>query len=166
MLIGVEFLSFLAKRFVKEIDAVLRKFLWSGVDLKMTVDKVAWADVCFPQCEGGSGIPDIFTRNKGNIAKHLWDLAGKKGSLWVKWCHMFMINDQCLWECRCPINASWTGLRSMKLRDSFHDIVKYRVGTGENICVRGFTLGIHWVLWLKDLARESSMNVLVINGQS
>lgn len=36
-----------------------------------------------PKSEGGLGIPDIFISNKANMAKHLWDLAHKKDSLWV-----------------------------------------------------------------------------------
>lgn len=104
--------------------------------MKRTAAKVAWADACVPKCEGGLGIPDIFTCNKANMAKHLWDLARKKDSHWVKWCHMFMIKDKCLWGCRCPSNASWTWLKITKLRDSFHDVIRYKVGTGENIFVR------------------------------
>lgn len=44
-----------------------------------------------------------------------------------------MINDQCMWACRCPSNASWTWLKVMKLRDSFQNSIKHKVGTGENI---------------------------------
>lgn len=35
---------------------MLRRFLWSGVDLKKYGVKVAWSDVCCPKEEGGMGI--------------------------------------------------------------------------------------------------------------
>lgn len=37
----------LPKRLLKDIDSIIRKFLWSGTDLKRTAAKVAWADVCY-----------------------------------------------------------------------------------------------------------------------
>ena len=67
-----------------------------------------WDDICKPKKEGGLGIPSIYVVNKANMIKHLWDLACKKDSLWVKWCHTYIIKGSCLWTLKCHQNASWT----------------------------------------------------------
>lgn len=73
----------LPKKILKDVDAILRKFLWSGTAMRRVTAKVAWGDICLPKKEGGLGIPNIYVVNKANIVKHLWDLARKKDSLWV-----------------------------------------------------------------------------------
>ena len=66
------------KLLLKDIDSILRKFLWSGPDMRTTAN-VAWSEVCLPKKEGGLGIPNIFDCN---MARHLWDLASKMDSLY------------------------------------------------------------------------------------
>lgn len=61
----------LPKRLLKEIDGILRAFLWAGVELKNSITKVVWVDVYVPKAEGGLGIPNIFMENKVAMAKHL-----------------------------------------------------------------------------------------------
>lgn len=74
------------------------------------------------------------------MAKHLWDIASKKDTLWVKWCHEYMLKGQCLWTCRLPNDASWTWLKIMKLRDSFHNCIRHKIGSGDSI----FTWFDYW----------------------
>lgn len=52
-------------------------------------------DVCLHKNEGGLGIPNIMESYKANMAKHIWDLASKKDTLWVKWCHEYMLRGPC-----------------------------------------------------------------------
>lgn len=44
----------LPKQILKDINTVLKRFLWTGTDLKKIGAKVAWADV-----KGGLGIKDL-----------------------------------------------------------------------------------------------------------
>lgn len=67
------------------------------------------------------------------MAGHLWDLASKKDSLWVRWSHTSMIKDQSLWQCQCPQDSSWNWQKIMKLCDSFHARIRYKVGFGAKI---------------------------------
>lgn len=71
--------------------------------------------------EGGLGIKNVIIWNEAVMMKHLWNVAGKKDSLWVKWCHSHILKGQCLWTCKTPTNASWTWLevisRGAKLRN-------------------------------------------------
>ena len=91
----------LPKKNLKDVDDILRKFLWSGNAIRKVTAKVAWGDICLPKKEGGLRIPNIYVVNKANMVKHLWDLARKKDSLWVKWCHTYIIKDKCLWTLKC-----------------------------------------------------------------
>ena len=122
----------LPKRILKDIDGVMRRFMWGGVDMRRTSARVAWSEVCLPKKGGGLGIPNIFYCNKASMARHLWDLASKKDTFWVKWCHIYMLRNQCLWSWQGAIDTSWTWLKLMKLRDSFHFVIKVRFGNGEN----------------------------------
>lgn len=58
----------LPKKLMKEIDVIMRKFLWGGADLRKTNAKVAWPEVCLPKKNGGLGIPNIFDSNKASMA--------------------------------------------------------------------------------------------------
>lgn len=63
----------------------------------------------------GLGIRSVFDWNHACMMTHLWDIARRKDSLWVKWCHMFMSRNRNLRF--GPIDASWTWNKLMKLRD-------------------------------------------------
>lgn len=76
-------------------------FLWAGSKMDKAATKVTWHNVCLPKCECGLGILNIVSINKALMAKHLRDLVKKKYLLWVKWCHMYIIKDKCLWTYNC-----------------------------------------------------------------
>ena len=120
----------LPKRVMKDIDVVLKSFLWSGTDLKKVGTKVAWVDVCVPKKEGGLGIKCIVTWNKACMIRHLWDLARKKDSMWVKWCHTFILQGRCLWAVGVPNDSSWTWRKLMKLREVAWSYIIYKIGNG------------------------------------
>ncbi|GAB2276072.1 hypothetical protein Dimus_039168 [Dionaea muscipula] len=44
----------LQKRVLREIESIMRSFLWQGVELKPVGAKVAWDQVCLPRRGGGS----------------------------------------------------------------------------------------------------------------
>lgn len=75
------------------------------------------------------------------MAKHLWDLASKKDSLWVKWCHTHMLGDKCLWSCRVQPNGSWLWQKIMKSEIAFMLVYSLRYVMG-GIYLSGRTTGI------------------------
>lgn len=95
-------------------------------------NKVAWADICLPKGEGGLGIPNIMESNKAYMARHIWNLARKKDSLWVKCCHTYRLRGQSLWAYRVQQDSSWAWNKIMKLRDCFYDCIKVKVGNGRD----------------------------------
>ncbi|KAF7127131.1 hypothetical protein RHSIM_Rhsim11G0000600 [Rhododendron simsii] len=64
-------LFILPKKVIKEVESILRAFLWSGLDLKRTGAKVAWEHLCAPKDEGGIGFKSMAIWNKAAVAKHI-----------------------------------------------------------------------------------------------
>ena len=84
---------------LKEIDGLLRAFLWSSAEMKQTGAKVQWYMVCTPNTEGGLGFRLLreWNRNKATMIRHSWAISSKTDSLWVKWIHIYIIKDHNLW---------------------------------------------------------------------
>ncbi|GJZ43577.1 RNA-directed DNA polymerase, eukaryota, reverse transcriptase zinc-binding domain protein [Tanacetum coccineum] len=76
------------KSTVKEIDKVLKGFLWCSRDLKRWMAKTSWKTVCSPKCQGGLGLKNLGSWSESLLAKHIWNIVSKKDSLWVTWLHM------------------------------------------------------------------------------
>ncbi|GJX84964.1 RNA-directed DNA polymerase, eukaryota, reverse transcriptase zinc-binding domain protein [Tanacetum coccineum] len=70
---------------IKDINKILKGFLWSQGELSKGKANVAWRNICSPKNQGGFGLKDLVLWNKKMIIKHLWYIAVDKNSLWVKW---------------------------------------------------------------------------------
>lgn len=67
------------------------------------------------------------------MTRHLWDITRKNDSLWVKWCHTFMLRENSLWNCSRTCSISWVWRKLLKLKGKVVDFIKYIVGNGETI---------------------------------
>ena len=76
--IGVLFSLYLSRS--SKTLTLLKRFLWSGTDLKKFGAKVAWEDVCSPK-EGNLRIKNVYVWNKACMVRHLWDITRKKDSV-------------------------------------------------------------------------------------
>ncbi|GJW99860.1 hypothetical protein Tco_0183774 [Tanacetum coccineum] len=79
------FVFLLPKTVIKDINKLLKGFLWNQGELSRGKAKVAWKTICRPKSQGGLGLKDLGVWNKAMIAKHLWHVIIDKNSLWVKW---------------------------------------------------------------------------------
>lgn len=61
----------LPQKVLKDIDKMLRAFLWAGPDLKPCGAKVAWSTICTPKEEGGLGFRHLSTWNKAAMSRHI-----------------------------------------------------------------------------------------------
>ncbi|GKD54771.1 RNA-directed DNA polymerase, eukaryota, reverse transcriptase zinc-binding domain protein [Tanacetum coccineum] len=75
----------LPKTVINDINIIMKKFLWSQSDDSKGKTKVAWKNVCKPKNQGGLGLKDLTIWNHTLLVKHLWNIANKKDTLWVKW---------------------------------------------------------------------------------
>ncbi|KAL0293636.1 UNVERIFIED_CONTAM: hypothetical protein Sradi_6926500, partial [Sesamum radiatum] len=90
----------LPKHIIKEIEKRLRNFLWKG-SIEVGYAKVSWQQVCRPVSEGGLGIRDIHSLNKGLMSRHLWRIImNERSSIWVNWIFHYRLQDSSVWTIR------------------------------------------------------------------
>jgi hypothetical protein len=68
-------LFLLPGQIIKNVEQIMKSFLWSGSDMRTIRAKVAWDQVCLPKKEGGLGIKRITEWNKIALLKHIWNLC-------------------------------------------------------------------------------------------
>ncbi|GJT19452.1 hypothetical protein Tco_0878158 [Tanacetum coccineum] len=74
----------LPKAVIKDIEKLLKGFLWCQGDLSKGKAKIAWKQVCKSKEDGGLGIKDLSKWNEVLMSNHLWNVATMKESIWVK----------------------------------------------------------------------------------
>ena len=82
----------------RDVDKILRAYLWRGNEEGRGGAKVAWDEVCLPFDEGGLDIRDGSSWNIASTLKILWLLLVKSGSLWVAWVESYILKGRSLWE--------------------------------------------------------------------
>lgn len=96
---------------------MFKKFLWNYGDSCKGKARVAWNDVCKPKDQGGLGFKPLELWNKTLLSKHLWNVASRKESLWVKWINVVKLNNRSVWEVNVEKNDSWFWKCILNLRD-------------------------------------------------
>ncbi|GJS87046.1 RNA-directed DNA polymerase, eukaryota, reverse transcriptase zinc-binding domain protein [Tanacetum coccineum] len=97
----------LPKGVINDIERLFKKFLWNIGDSGKGRAKVAWIDVCKPKDQGGLGFKSLELWNKTLLVKHLWNVAAKKESLWVKWINVVKLKQRSVWDIDIDSKDSW-----------------------------------------------------------
>ncbi|GJR19345.1 hypothetical protein Tco_0967872 [Tanacetum coccineum] len=121
----------LPKTMVKEINIVLKNFLWNHDDISKGSAKVTWKNICKPKQYGGLGLKDISVWNKALLIKHLWNIANKKDTLWIKWICTVKLKEASVWLVQKEVSDSWGWKNFMDIRDLVLQHVKYEIGDGK-----------------------------------
>ncbi|GJV47845.1 RNA-directed DNA polymerase, eukaryota, reverse transcriptase zinc-binding domain protein [Tanacetum coccineum] len=121
------------KTVVKEIDRILKKFLWNHGSEKKGRSKVAWKVVCSPKCEGGLGLKQLGDWNEVLLCKLIWKIVGKKEGLWVKWVNLVKLKGKSFWAVEEEDNDSGTWKALLELRDKIRPHIIHIVGNGRNV---------------------------------
>ncbi|GKC69120.1 RNA-directed DNA polymerase, eukaryota, reverse transcriptase zinc-binding domain protein [Tanacetum coccineum] len=116
---------------VKDINKILKGFLWNHGDISKGKAKVAWKNICRPKCQGGLGLKDLNIWNKAMLTKHLWQVAMEKKSLWVKWTSVEKLKGRSVWVINEEANDSWGWKNILKLRDEVRGHIVMKIGNGE-----------------------------------
>ncbi|GJW84185.1 hypothetical protein Tco_0157330 [Tanacetum coccineum] len=95
----------LPSQVLRDIEQIMRGFLWSHGLFKRGHAKVAWNVVCLPRKEGGLGIRRLDFFNKALMITHLWKLINNKESLWVQWIHAYKLLGRNFWEIPCRVQS-------------------------------------------------------------
>ncbi|GJY05634.1 RNA-directed DNA polymerase, eukaryota, reverse transcriptase zinc-binding domain protein, partial [Tanacetum coccineum] len=88
----------LPKQVIYEINKVLKGFLWCQGKLSKGKAKVSWGAICKPKDQGGLGLKNLGVWNEVLMIKHLWNVATKKNTLWVKWIYVERLKGKSIWE--------------------------------------------------------------------
>ncbi|XP_071719040.1 uncharacterized protein [Rutidosis leptorrhynchoides] len=117
---------------IKDIEKMMRGFLWCQGDMKRGKAKVKWDDVCHPKNEGGLGIKRLKGWNVALMASHVWRILSNKQSLWVRWIHSYRIMDQNFWEVAIAPDASWSWRKILQIRDIIGNHFIHVIQNGRN----------------------------------
>ncbi|GJX24645.1 reverse transcriptase zinc-binding domain-containing protein [Tanacetum coccineum] len=120
----------LPSRVLLDIEQIIRHFLWSHGSSKRCQSKVAWEVVCLPKDEGGLGVRRLDTFNKALMVSHMWKLLSLKESLWVRWVHIYKLNNRNFWDVLIRGNISWGWRKVLQLRPLIRPFIWSSIGDG------------------------------------
>ncbi|XP_021724873.1 uncharacterized protein LOC110692182 [Chenopodium quinoa] len=136
------------------INAVLISFysFWAQYVLlpKRVIDRINQ-----PRKAGGLGTRDCFLWNKAALGKHVWSIACKKDSLWVKWVHNVYIKNKSWWDYKPSKGSGWGWKRIYKIKDEMKPgfLSKQWTETGYSIkegynWLQGNSQEVAWTGWM------------------
>ncbi|GJV43096.1 putative ribonuclease H-like domain-containing protein, partial [Tanacetum coccineum] len=152
----------------------LKGFLWCNEELSRGKAKIAWKKFCRPKSHGGLGLKDLEIWNKALLVKHIWNLAAKKDTLWVKWFSTVKLNGKNFWEVNADVNDSWGWKNLLLIRNEVAKNIWYKLGNGEktliwfeNWCEMGplFKFILNRSMYSARLSRDLMVADMVSNGK-
>ncbi|GJS98083.1 hypothetical protein Tco_0819253 [Tanacetum coccineum] len=90
-----------------------------------------------PKDQGGLGLKNLQTWNHALLAKHVWNIAIKKDSLWVKWVHYVKLRRKSIWDVKEDSEDIWGWENLLKVRDQIRDNRLSKNLTVSNMIVNG-----------------------------
>ena len=132
MFTGRSSVFLLPKAVIKEINKLLKGFLWNQDEVAIGKVKVAWKYVCRSK-RRGLGLKDLHMWNKAMIVKHLWHVVVDKDSLWVKWINTYKLKGRSVWDVEIETKDSWGWKCLLNLRDIVGRHMRYKIGDGKNV---------------------------------
>ncbi|GKC29824.1 RNA-directed DNA polymerase, eukaryota, reverse transcriptase zinc-binding domain protein [Tanacetum coccineum] len=115
---------------IKDINKLLKGFLWNHADGSKGRAKVAWKNVCNAKQKEGMGLKDLYVWNKAMIVKHLWHIASDKESLWEKWVNTGKLKGKSIWEIDEEKDDSWCWKNLLRIRKEVRKYIITKVGNG------------------------------------
>ncbi|GJX38204.1 hypothetical protein Tco_0251507 [Tanacetum coccineum] len=104
------------------ISSVLASLQARGNNSKSMVS-MNWKDVCKPKSQGGLGLNSVCSWNVALMAKHLWNVASDKDSIWVKWVKVYRLKSGNIWDVELKEHRYWSWCQLLKLRDDIRRII-------------------------------------------
>nr|GEX34492.1 hypothetical protein [Tanacetum cinerariifolium] len=81
------------------------------------------------------GLKPLESWNNAIFLKHLWNVANKKDSLWVKWISTIKLRERSVWEVEIQQNDSWIWKSLLELRSGVRDNMIYKIGNGKKASI-------------------------------
>ncbi|GKD37780.1 RNA-directed DNA polymerase, eukaryota, reverse transcriptase zinc-binding domain protein [Tanacetum coccineum] len=83
--------------------------------------------------KGGLGLKNLAKWNEVLMIKHIWNVASKKDTLWVKWVNIERLKGRSVWEIQCDGNSSMGWRSIMSLRDKVREHIWWKIGNGNSV---------------------------------
>ncbi|GKB15011.1 RNA-directed DNA polymerase, eukaryota, reverse transcriptase zinc-binding domain protein [Tanacetum coccineum] len=123
----------LPKQVIYEINRLLKGFLWCQGDLTKGKAKVSWDKICKPKEQGGLGLKNLGEWNEILLVKHLWNVATRKDTLWVKWIYEEKLKGKSFWEIQADSSSSVGWKNILRLRDKVRNHIWWKLGNGKMV---------------------------------
>ncbi|GJY77568.1 RNA-directed DNA polymerase, eukaryota, reverse transcriptase zinc-binding domain protein [Tanacetum coccineum] len=91
---------------------------------------------------GGLGLKSLSKWNETLLAKHIWNLATKKESLWVNWVNTVKLKGRSIWDVEKEYSDSWMWKNLLDLRENVRKHVIFSVRNGQKVSM--------WYDWWDD----------------
>ncbi|GJZ44330.1 hypothetical protein Tco_0591585 [Tanacetum coccineum] len=102
----------------------------AGLGIVVVVVVVHW-----PKDKGGLGLKDLQRWNETLLLKHLWNIASKKDTLWVKWINTERLKGKNLWDVQFGSNSSPLWKTLFGVRSIVRERMWYKISDGKKISV-------------------------------
>ena len=123
------------QKVIKEIEKIMRNFLWKGADGNGGDHLVSWKLVTRPKIKRGLGIGRLKEKNKALLFKWLWRFPLEQESIWTRVITSKFGVHLNRWEAgvvsRSTYRSPWKYISS--LYDEFRHFVSLKVGNGRRI---------------------------------
>ena len=118
---------------VKDINSVLRRFLWGKTGTERYIAFISWKKICGSTETGGLAIRDIKNFNQALLLKLVWQLASGADKLWVQIFRAKYFTKIGFWAVKRRSDASplWRAIQDLK--GVFSGQLQWHVGQGGNI---------------------------------
>ncbi|GKA74998.1 hypothetical protein Tco_0781376 [Tanacetum coccineum] len=154
---------------VKEINKILKNFLWGNRSCNNVRSKVAWKEICRPKNEDGLVLKQLGDWNEVLLTQQLWKIIAKKDSLWVKWVNLVKLKGKTFWVIDENVRdrATWKAL--LELRNKYvtdKDIHDVRIN--ENCCVADVIENNEWVWpeqWVRNFTHLRQLKVPLLDNE-
>ncbi|GJR80695.1 RNA-directed DNA polymerase, eukaryota, reverse transcriptase zinc-binding domain protein [Tanacetum coccineum] len=125
----------LPKQVIYDINKILKGFLWCQGDLRKGRARISWDVICKPKDQGGLGLKNMYVWNEVLMIKHLWNIAAKKDTLWVKWISVEKLKGKSIWEVQGDSNSSVGWKNILSLREKVRKHIGWKIGDGKSVNV-------------------------------
>ncbi|GMI87280.1 hypothetical protein like AT3G24255 [Hibiscus trionum] len=145
--------TWLPKGLCKEMEKLIRRFVWGGSDEKRGVSLVSWDVMQQPMEDGGMGMKDLGRQNEAFLMKVGFELVMNSDKLWVR-----VLRDKYSWQGGVPASITrgccsrlWRGLS--RVWEAIKSCVCWNVRDGE-------TTDLWYDVWLGNEGPLSAYYVL------